>query len=96
MSISAYPGISPASCGADVAGVSSAPPEKHIKTAGYYEPEDLARIIMEESADAVEAFGTLEEMIEYIREAMNADYVPVAGLSGRICAAELPGGQGGV
>lgn len=96
MSISAYPRISAASCGVDAAVVSSvAQPEKRMKAAGYYEPEELARIILEESADAVEAFGTLEEMIEYIREAMNADYVPVAGLLARMCTAELPGGQDG-
>ena len=95
VSISAY-SISEASCGVDDADVSSAAPqpEKCMKIAGYYEPEELARMILEESADAVEPFGSLEEMIEYIREAMNADYAPVAGL--RMCAAELQGGQDGV
>lgn len=95
MSISAYSRSSEASCGVDAAVVSSAAPqpEKRMKMAGYYEPEELARIILEESADAMEAFGTLEEMIEYIREAMTADYVPVPD---RMCAAELQGGQDGV
>lgn len=98
MSISAYSRISEASCGVDDAGVSSAAlqPEKRMKMAGYHEPEELARMILEENADAVEPFGSLEEMIEYMREAMTADYVPVAGLPARMCAAELPGGQDGV
>lgn len=51
-------------------------PGKPTKTVKYYEPEELAKMILEEYTDAVEPFGTLEEMIEYIREAMAANYVP--------------------
>ncbi len=54
--------------------------EKLTKPVGYCEPEELARIILEESTDAIEPFGTLEEMIEYIRKAMAVNYVPTAEL----------------
>jgi hypothetical protein len=46
-----------------------------IDTSGYCEPEVLARIILAESPEAVEAFGSLEEMVEYIREAAAANYI---------------------
>lgn len=65
-----------------------------MKIVGYYEAEELARIILEESADSVEPFGTFEDMVEYIREALNADHVPIQWLPDRLFATELQGGQG--
>jgi hypothetical protein len=38
-------------------------------------PEELARQILEENPDAIEAFGSLEDMVAYIREAMAANYL---------------------
>jgi hypothetical protein len=40
---------------------------------GYYDAEKLARIILNETPEAIEAFESEEEMIEYIRKAMSAD-----------------------
>ncbi len=44
-------------------------------TSPQYNAEELARIIWEETPESVEAFGSLEEMVEYIQEAMSSDYV---------------------
>jgi len=38
-------------------------------------PEELARQILEENPEAIEAFESLEDMIAYISEAMAANYV---------------------
>jgi hypothetical protein len=43
------------------------------------EPELLARRILAENPEAVEAFGTVEEMVEYIREIMAANYLFESG-----------------
>jgi hypothetical protein len=52
-------------------------PITFLNTSGFCEPEELARIILVENPDAIEPFGTLEEMIEYIREAISVVYVPL-------------------
>jgi len=39
------------------------------------DPEILASRILEEYPDAIEAFDSIEEMVEYIREAMAANYL---------------------
>lgn len=54
---------------------------KPTKTVKYYEPEELAKMILEEQTDALEPFGSLEEMIKYIREAMAANYVPTTEMT---------------
>jgi len=44
------------------------------KPEGYCKAEALARRILDETPDAIELFNSLEEMIEYTREALAANY----------------------
>jgi hypothetical protein len=41
----------------------------------YDEAEELVRVILEEIPEAVEAFNTRTEMIEYVCEAIASNYV---------------------
>jgi len=50
-------------------------PEKHTGVMSYCEPEELAAIILADTPDAIELYNNLEEMVEYIRGAMAANYV---------------------
>jgi hypothetical protein len=50
-------------------------PRKHSDITDHCEPDELAMIILEDNPGALEAFNTLEEMVEYIRVAMAANYV---------------------
>ena len=45
-----------------------------MNTTNYCEPEELAMKILRETPHAIEPFGTLEDMVEYIRAAMDANY----------------------
>jgi hypothetical protein len=40
---------------------------------GY--PEELAARILEETPETIDAFNNLEELIQYIRDAMAANYI---------------------
>jgi hypothetical protein len=44
------------------------------KPEGYCEAEVLVRKILDETPDAIKLFNSLEEMIEYTREALAAKY----------------------
>jgi len=50
-------------------------PRKYHDTTNYCEPDELAKIILEDNPRALESFNSLEEMVEYIRVAMAANYV---------------------
>jgi hypothetical protein len=47
--------------------------DKTEEYSGY--PEELAARILEETPEAIDAFNNLEEMIQYIRDAMAANYI---------------------
>jgi len=49
-------------------------PEKHSDKTGYCEPEELAAIILSETPDAIELYNNIDDMVEYIRAAMAANY----------------------
>jgi len=48
---------------------------KQLESCHYIEAEELVRIILEETPEAVDLFNTRREMIEYISEAIASNYV---------------------
>ena len=45
---------------------------EHVNAVNYFEPEELARIILEETPETLDAFKDQAEMVEYICEALAA------------------------
>jgi uncharacterized hydantoinase/oxoprolinase family protein len=48
---------------------------KQLESYHFIEAEDLVRIILEETPEAIDVFNSRREMIEYICEAIASNYV---------------------